>query len=63
MNMKAAAKAPAKAAAKAAPKALKALGDVDAAFGDPMAAVPLAGDPQILLGVAAKLELIASSVR
>lgn len=49
--------------AKAAPKALKALADVDAAFGDPMAAVPLAGDPQILLGVAAKLELIASSVR
>jgi hypothetical protein len=49
--------------AKAAPKALKSLGEVDAAFGDPMAAVPLAGDPQILLGVAAKLELIASSVR
>ena len=50
-------------AAKAAPKALKALEDVNPAFGDPMAAVPLAGDAQILLGVAAKLELIASSVR
>jgi len=50
-------------AAKAAPKALKALEDVNPAFGDPMAAAPLAGDAQILLGVAAKLELIASSVR
>lgn len=49
--------------AKAAPKALKALEAVDAAFGDPMAAVPLAGDGQVLLGVAAKVELIASSVR
>lgn len=49
--------------AKAAPKALKALEEVDAAFGDPMAAVPRAGDAQILLGAAAKLELIASSVR
>jgi hypothetical protein len=49
--------------AKAAPKATKALEAADAAFGDPMAAEPLAGDPQILLGVAAKVELIASSVR
>lgn len=49
--------------AKAAPKALKALEDVNAAFGDPMAAEPLAGDGQVLLGVAAKVELIASSVR
>lgn len=49
--------------AKAAPKAIKALEGADAAFGDPSAAVPLAGDGQILLGVAAKVELIASSVR
>ena len=49
--------------AKAAPKALKALEEVNAAFGDPMAATPLAGDAQIVLGVAAKLELIASAVR
>ena len=49
--------------AKAAPRALKALEAVDAAFGDPAAAVPLAGDGQLLLTVAAKVELIASSVR
>lgn len=49
--------------AKAAPKAIAALQSADAAFGDPMAATPLAGDGQILLGVAAKVELIASSVR
>ena len=50
-------------AAKAAPKALAALTEADAAFGDPKAATLLAGDPQILLGVAARVELIASSVR
>ncbi len=49
--------------AKAAPKALAALTEADAAFGDPKAATLLAGDPQILLGVAARAELIASSVR
>ena len=49
--------------AKAAPKAITALAEADAAFGDPGAIPPLAGDPQILLGVAAKVELIASSVR
>ena len=49
--------------AKAAPKAIKALEAADAAFGDPAAAEPLAGDGQILLGIAAKIELIASSVR
>jgi hypothetical protein len=49
--------------AKAAPRALKALEAADAAFGDAMAATPLAGDGQVLLGVAAKVELIASSVR
>ena len=49
--------------AKAAPKAIAAMTEADAAFGDPTAAIPLAGDPQILLGVAAKVELIASSVR
>lgn len=49
--------------AKAAPRATEAMKEADAAFGDPMAATPLAGDPQILLGVAAKVELIASSVR
>lgn len=49
--------------AKAALKALAALDNVTPAFGDPMAAVPLAGDAQILLSVAAQLELIASSVR
>lgn len=49
--------------AKAAPKALAALQEVDAAFGDPMATTPLAGDGQLLLGAAAKVQLIASSVR
>ncbi len=49
--------------AKAAPKALTALQAADAAFGDPMAATPLAGDVQVLLGVSAKVELISSSVR
>ena len=49
--------------AKAAPRAIKALEGADAAFGDPAAAEPLAGDGQILLGVAANVELIASSVR
>lgn len=50
-------------AAKAAPKALAALEPADALFGDVTAADPVAGDPQILLGLAAKVELIASSVR
>lgn len=50
-------------AAKAAPKALKALTAADAAFGDTTALPPLAGDPQILLGLASEVELIASSVR
>ncbi|MGV8989587.1 MAG: hypothetical protein ACOH2H_25555 [Cypionkella sp.] len=49
--------------AKAAPKALAAMQEADTAFGDPSAAAPLAGDAQILLGVAARVELIASSVR
>lgn len=49
--------------AKAAPKALEALAEADTVFGDPMAADLLAGDPQILLGIAARVELIASSVR
>lgn len=49
--------------AKAATRALAALGQASAAFGDPMAETPLAGDPQILLGIAASVELIASSVR
>jgi hypothetical protein len=47
----------------AANKSLAATREADAAFGDPMAETPLAGDPQILLGVAARLELISSSVR
>lgn len=50
-------------AAKAVPKALDALGGADAAFGDPSALPPQAGDPQILLGLASEVELIASSVR
>ena len=49
--------------AKAAPKAILAMKPADMAFGDPKASVPLAGDAQILLGVAARVELIASSVR
>lgn len=49
--------------AKAAPKALVVLDDANAAFGDPMADTLLAGDPEILLTVAARLELIASQVR
>ena len=49
--------------ARAAPKALEAMKAADVAFGDPMAAAPLAGDGQVLLGVAARVELIASSVR
>jgi hypothetical protein len=44
-------------------KSLAATREADAAFGDPMAEVPFAGDPQILLGVAARVELISSSVR
>lgn len=47
----------------AANKALAATREADAAFGDPMAEKPLAGDPQILLGVAARVELVTSSVR
>ncbi len=47
----------------AAPKALDALADADTVFGDPLAADLLAGDPKILLGIAARVELIASSVR
>ena len=49
--------------AKAANKAIAALIGTDAAFGDPTATPPLAGDAQILLTVAARVELIASSVR
>ena len=49
--------------AKAAPKALAALDDAATAFGDPMADTLLAGDPDILLTVAARVELLASSVR
>ncbi|MEO8243269.1 MAG: hypothetical protein ABI832_13250 [bacterium] len=49
--------------AKAAPKALTALDATTAVFGDPLATAPMAGDPQVLLGIAAKVELIASSVR
>ena len=49
--------------AKAAPKAFEAMKAADLAFGDPMAKVPLAGDVQVLLGIAARVELIASSVR
>ena len=48
---------------KAAPKAIAALAEADAAFGDTTAATPFAGDPQILLAIAARVELIASSVR
>lgn len=47
----------------AANKALAATREADAAFGDPMAETLLAGDPQILLGVAARVELVSSSVR
>jgi hypothetical protein len=49
--------------AKAAPRALAALQEADAAFGDPMADTLLAGDPEILLTIAARVELLASSVR
>ncbi len=49
--------------AKAAPRALEALKAADEAFGDPTAAELKVADPGILLGVAAKVELIASSVR
>ena len=49
--------------AKAAQRAILALQDLDAVFGDPMAAALRADDPQILFGVAARVELIASSVR
>lgn len=47
----------------AANKALSATLAADEAFGDPNAQTPLAGDGQILLGVAARVELIAASVR
>lgn len=47
----------------AANKALAATHEADAAFGDPAAATPFVGDRQILLGVAARVEMIASSVR
>ena len=49
--------------AAASAKASTALTEADAAFGDPTSATPFAGDPQILLGIAAKVELIASLVR
>ena len=50
-------------AAAAAQKALLALNDADAAFGDLAHADPVARDPAILQTVAARVELIASSVR
>ena len=49
--------------AAASAKASAALTEADAAFGDPTSATPVVGDPQILLGIAAKVELIASLVR
>lgn len=49
--------------AAASAKASAALTEADAAFGDPTSAAPFAGDPQILLGIAAKVELISSLVR
>lgn len=47
----------------AAQKVLAALQGADEAFGDMTTAAPVAGDPGILLAVAAKVELAASSVR
>ncbi len=49
--------------AKAAPKAFEAMTAADAAFGDATAKEPMAGDVQILLALAARVELLASSVR
>ncbi len=49
--------------AKAAPKAAAAMDEAQAAFGDIMAPTLLAGDPEILASIAARVELIASSVR
>lgn len=49
--------------AAASAKASTVLTEADAAFGDPNSVTPFAGDPQILLGIVAKFELIASSVR
>ena len=49
--------------AEAATKASAILAETAAAFGDPTAATLLAGDPAILASVAAKVELLASSVR
>lgn len=49
-------------AATAAGRALDALATADEAFGDIMAADLVARDPAILLGVAARVELLASSV-
>lgn len=49
--------------AEAAAKATAILAETAAAFGDPTAATLLAGDPAILASVAAKIELLASSVR
>lgn len=49
--------------ATAAPRALQAMQAADDAFGDMTKPELAAGDPAILLGVAARVELIASSVR
>lgn len=49
--------------ATAASRALDALATADEAFGDIMAPDLVARDPAILLGVAARVELVASSVR
>lgn len=49
--------------ATAAGRALDALATADEAFGDIMAPELVARDPAILLGVAARVELVASSVR
>lgn len=50
-------------AAAPATKILAALDTAAPAFGDLAAATPLAGDPAILLGIAARVELAASQVR
>jgi hypothetical protein len=51
------------AAAAAATRVLSALTDADEAFGDLTTGAPVAREPAILLSVAARVELIASSVR